>query len=142
MQNRIVRFTILTVLIIVGIGAGYLSWSAQRESASALARHQQLDSRLDTLLADLAELGAAQQAEAKAVVTREASVVGGAAGAWLLGLVLLSFAPRPRVQPTSIVAPVEQREDATRVNAATGDAALDAPEPNMMRGADSRTSKA
>lgn len=62
MQKRYVRYTLLTVLIVIGIGTGSVLWYTQRQSAAAAAGDRELDGRLDAMLAGLTELGSAQQA--------------------------------------------------------------------------------
>lgn len=62
MHHRLFRVTLLIALIAVGVGEAWLFWNAQQQSAATLARDQDLDRQLDRMLADVAELGGAQQA--------------------------------------------------------------------------------
>jgi hypothetical protein len=62
MHHRIIRSSIVALLIAVGIGAGYILWDSHQQSIAAADRSRALNAALDTLVADLAELGAAQQA--------------------------------------------------------------------------------
>jgi hypothetical protein len=62
MQNRFVRSLIVTFLIGIGIGATYLLWDTHDRRLLASQRADQLASRLDNALTDLADVGAAQQA--------------------------------------------------------------------------------
>lgn len=62
MHNRLIRSSILTLLIAVGIGAAYVLWDSQQQSIAIADRSRELNTRLDAMLADLSELGAAQQA--------------------------------------------------------------------------------
>src|SRR4051794_20494002 len=62
MQHRTVRFTILVLLLIVGVASASFLWYTQQRTASATSRTQHVDAVVSQMLADLTDLGLAQQA--------------------------------------------------------------------------------
>jgi hypothetical protein len=62
MQRRAVRLAILTLLLVVGICAGYFTWDVYRGLDQALEAERVGDAQLDRMSAAVASLGAAQQA--------------------------------------------------------------------------------
>ena len=62
MQKRAVRLTVLALLLLVGVGAGYFTWDLQRRADDLLAIERDVDARIDRLARRVLALGAAQQA--------------------------------------------------------------------------------
>jgi len=61
MHRPAVRFTLLIGLLILGITTTFLIRDAHVRSGAARTAHDDFDARIDALLADIADLGAAQQ---------------------------------------------------------------------------------
>ena len=60
MRNRVVRLTVVLLLLLMGTGAALHAWSVSRDGAAAIDSQRDVDRRLDALLANVSELGGAQ----------------------------------------------------------------------------------
>ena len=62
MQKRAIRFTVLGLLLIAGVGAGLIAWNVSSQLNALDARRGDIAGRLDRLLTTIADIGAAQHA--------------------------------------------------------------------------------
>src|SRR5262249_25625893 len=62
MHNRLIRSSILALLIVVGSAAGFFLWDTRQQSIADHERAAALSATLDAVAADLAALSTAQQA--------------------------------------------------------------------------------
>ena len=62
MQRRAVRLVLLALLLVAGLGAGYLTWDVHAHLRHGLSVEREVEARLDRLSDATASLGAAQQA--------------------------------------------------------------------------------
>jgi hypothetical protein len=76
MRSRPAGLILLLVLICVGIGAGVQTWLLQRRAAGVDAAAQDVDGRLDRMLAAASEIGATQQAYVAPGQADDASFAG------------------------------------------------------------------
>ncbi len=62
MRRRSVRITLLALLLLIGAGAGVITWSIDGQRRTLTTNRDQVTERLDRILAAIGDIGAAQQA--------------------------------------------------------------------------------